>query len=285
MRTRKRGTIGLLAVGAAVAVSVSAICISLGSGVVTSAASSHATVNRAEAKAVFTKELKAMLATARIARVKNQTAAEAFNWSGYADTSKTDGAFTQVSGSFTVPSISCTSEDQIDAFWVGLDGYADSTVEQDGVDEQCFQGVAIYYSWYEMYPAGTTVEGSTVKPGDAISTSVSRSGKNYTLALTDSTTSGNSFSVTAKCKTTVCLDTSAEWIAERPAYETTGIVPLAHYSSWTLTNAKVNTSDNIASFKDYEITMIDSTETYPLNTPSALNGANNSFSTSWNDSY
>ena len=114
--------------------------------------------------------------------------------------------------------MTCTAEDRITSDWVGLDGFSSSTVEQDGTVSQCFEDQAVYYTWYEMYPAGTIAVGTTVAPGDKISASVSRSGSAYTLALTDSTHSANSFSKHATCATTTCLDTSAEWIAERPAY-------------------------------------------------------------------
>ncbi len=61
------------------------------------------------------------------------------------------------------------------------------------------------------------------RPGDRISASVEvtpgGSGENnYTLALTDNTTPGNNFSVTQPCATDTCLDSSAEWIIERPAF-------------------------------------------------------------------
>lgn len=140
-----------------------------------------------------------------------------------------------MSGSWTVPAVTCTREDRITSDWVGLDGLTSSTVEQDGTVSQCFEDKAVYYSWYEMYPAGTIEVGSTVAAGDKISASVSRSSANYTLALTDSTNAANSFSEAASCATTTCLDTSAEWIAERPSYSI-GIVPEAQFSRVTFTS-------------------------------------------------
>jgi len=110
-----------------------------------------------------------------------------YNWAGYANVSTTAGAFTKVSGAWGVPAVTCTSEDRITSEWVGLDGFSTDTVEQDGTSSQCFEGVALYYSWYEMYPAGTVEVGTTVAPGDSISASVTRSGTSYTLKLTDST--------------------------------------------------------------------------------------------------
>ena len=80
--------------------------------------------------------------------------AESTNWSGYAGTT---GTYTSVSASWTQPKGTCTSGDQYAAFWVGLDGYSSSTVEQTGSEVDCVGRTAEYYAWYEMYP-GASVE-------------------------------------------------------------------------------------------------------------------------------
>src|ERR1017187_4490703 len=186
----------------------------------------------AEAQAAFIKDLRkpdvAMFPHGRpgVHAGSNASSLSSFNWAGYGDSSATHGEFTKVSGAWKVPAVTCTSEDRITAEWVGLDGLTSSTVEQDGTSSQCFQGKAIYYSWYEMYPAGSIAVGTTVAAGDNISASVARSGASYTLKLTDSTHTANSFSKAGSCATSTCVDTSAEWIVERPAYSI-GIVPEA----------------------------------------------------------
>jgi hypothetical protein len=216
------------------------------------------------------------------------TAESTYNWSGYADESSTDGTFTKVSGSWTVPTVTCTAEDTINSVWVGLDGATSSTVEQDGTLQWCFEDKATYYTWYEMYPAGTVSVGTTVKPGDKISASVSRSSTSYTLKVTDSTTSGNNVSETATCAATTCLDTSAEWISERSAFSI-GIAPLADYKTWSLSSASETASGKTGSISGYatsdEITMVDATDSYDLATVSALNSKGNGFSTTWKNSY
>ena len=82
---------------------------------------------------------------------------------------------------------------------------------------------------------GTIEVGTTLKPGDKISASVTRTGTSYALKLTDSTTSGNNISVTKTCALATCKDTSAEWISERPSFSI-GIVPQAHYNAFKLTS-------------------------------------------------
>jgi hypothetical protein len=221
--------------------------------------------------------------------LRASTAASSYNWAGYADVSATHGTFTKVSGSWHVPAVSCTSEDRITSEWVGLDGFTSSTVEQDGTSSQCFEGTALYYSWYEMYPAGTVEVGTTVAGGDSITASVTRSGSSYTLSLTDSTHSANSFTKTGTCSTSTCLDTSAEWVTERPAYGTTGIVPEAQFSTVSFTSGSVTANGKTTTISGYpgttyDIACIDSTGSYDIVTTSGLTGGN-AFTNSWKNSY
>jgi len=145
---------------------------------------------------------------------------ESGNWSGYVALPKSGGSqtFTNVSAQYTVPSVNCNETGSSDAFayhWIGLDGWNDSTVEQDGVADFCVGGDPEYDAWYEMYPAPFSVD-FAVSPGDAITSSVTynTSTKYYTLKLTDQTT-GSSFSVAKQCGTAgTCDNSSAEVITE-----------------------------------------------------------------------
>jgi hypothetical protein len=213
--------------------------------------------------------------------IRETTDAGSYNWAGYADVTSTAGTYTKVSGSWSVPAVTCTPEDRITSEWVGLDGWSDDTVEQDGTSSQCFQGVALYYSWYEMYPAGTVEVGTSVAAGDSISASVVRTGTSYALDLTDSTHTANSFNETASCAASTCLDESAEFIAERPAYGSTGIVPEAQFSTVHFSNLSV-TPLNVSDI--YDITCVDSTDTYDIVSTSGVTGGN-SFTNTWQDSY
>jgi Peptidase A4 family len=133
------------------------------------------------------------------------------NWGGYAATGNT---FNSVSATYSVPSVNCRKTTNAFAYqWVGLDGYADSTVEQDGVAGYCVSGSPTYFAWSEMYPAAVRVQ-FYLNPGDAVRSSVkyNTSTHVFTLALTD-VTSGQSFSQTATCAST-CHRSSAEVITE-----------------------------------------------------------------------
>jgi hypothetical protein len=211
--------------------------------------------------------------------VKGLSQVESTNWSGYADTGS---GFSTVTGSWTEPTATCSGRtESLAAFWVGIDGYSSDSVEQDGTLVECYRGTAYYYTWWEMYPTNDIqVVGETLKAGDAISASVVRSGSSYTLKVTDSTHTANSFTTTQTCSS--CANSSAEWIAEAPS-GSSGVYPLADFSSWSASNASVTegtTSGVISSFTDDEITMVDNSgATKAL--PSALNSSGNGFSVSW----
>jgi hypothetical protein len=292
----------LLVVGSAAALggalAVSAVTVSSAVTPAAHPAAVHAHLTAtflSKARAALVKDLNRNHGTAwfvhgrpRVADIANSTATTSYNWAGYADVSSTNGTFTKVSGAWTVPSVTCTKEDRITSDWVGLDGFSSSTVEQDGTVSQCFEDTAVYYTWYEMYPAGTVAVGTSVAPGDKITASVTRSGSSYTLAVTDSTDTVNSFSHKATCATTTCLATSAEWIAERPAYSI-GIAPEAQFSSVPFSASSetaAGKTSTISGFSgtNYHMTTIDATGTYDIAAVSGLTGGN-AFNASWKNSY
>jgi peptidase A4-like protein len=210
--------------------------------------------------------------------ISGLTQVQSTNWSGYADTGS---GFSKATGSWSEPSVSCTSTTSYAAFWVGIDGFSSGSVEQDGTLAECSGGRAFYFSWWEMFPSNAIqVVGQSVSPGDAISASVVRSSTSYTLRLTDSTHPANSFSTTQSCSS--CANSSAEWIAEAPS-SSSGVLPLADFHTWTESGATVtagSTSGVISTFPDDEITMIDSSGLVKAQ-PGALNSSGNGFSVTW----
>lgn len=219
--------------------------------------------------------------------VDGLTQLESGNWSGYANDDSHGNTYRQVSGVWTEPAISCpTDELQLAAFWVGIDGFTSDSVEQDGTLAECYEGSAYYYTWWEMYPSNDIqTVGETVRPGDKIVASVIKQGTSYRLRVTDYRTSGNNIDTTQTCGSTTCVDSSAEWIGEAPS-GSRGELPLAHFTTWSLTGASVSSggkTGGIKSFPDDEITM--EGDAYPLATPGSLNRAGTSFQDHWDNSY
>jgi hypothetical protein len=215
-----------------------------------------------------------------VSRVSGLSQVESSNWSGYADTGS---SFSKATGSWTEPGASCSRSTTYAAFWVGIDGYSSDSVEQDGTFIECYDRTAYQYSWWEMYPTNDIqVVGESVAAGDSISASVVRSGDNYTLSVTDSTHTANSFSTTQSCSD--CANSSAEWIAEAPCCTSSGgILPLADFGTWSENGATVtegSSSGVISSFTDDEITMVDGSGLVEAQ-PGPLNSSGNGFSVTW----
>jgi len=274
----------------AAAIPVIAMTIGLGTaaGASTASAAPSASVSRAaQASAAAQAAIKQFMAghhtdqhVGSTKKIDGLTQVQSTNWSGYADTGS---GFSKVSSSWTEPTPSCsgTSGDLLAAFWVGIDGYSSNSVEQDGTMIECYYGTAYQYSWWEMYPLNAVqIVGETVASGDHIAASVVRSGSSYTLKVTDSTHTANSFTVTENGSGDA--NSSAEWIAEAPS-GSSGVYPLAHFSVWTAGSDSVtagSTTGTISSFPDDEITMVDGSGNVEAQ-PGPLNSSGNSFSVTW----
>jgi hypothetical protein len=219
---------------------------------------------------------------------RNAAQAASFNWSGYVD-SATPGTFSAVSASWREPATRCTAEQRLTAFWIGLDGWNDPTVEQEGTLAYCFEGQPSYYTLWEMFPNNIVVVGSSVQPGDLITASVAMTdGTSYKLSLTDVNHPANSFSTTQTCLPAgTCPDSSVEWIAERPDTDI-GISPLSDFD-WNPVHVSQTSGGVTGSISSgpgaTEVTMVDVTGSYPLDNVSRLSRSGDSFNANWLNSY
>ena len=203
------------------------------------------------------------------------------NWSAYAVTGSN---VTFVQGSWIVPTVTGSRfATAYSSFWVGIDGFSSSTVEQTGTDSDVQRGRSVYYAWYEFYPseAMQQISGFTIKPGDVISASVTYSSGVFTLLIADENT-GASYSKTGTVSG--ATETSAEWIAEAPS-SYFGVLPLANFGTVNFANCYttvVGTTGSIGSFGSaavQEITMVSRRGAVKA-LPSALSGGT-SFSVVW----
>ena len=106
-------------------------------------------------------------------------------WGGYVAQGSN---FQSITGSWTMPQVTCNSSNDLFAPWVGIDGYGSQTVEQTGVQVDCSSGSPVLSAWYEMYPAAPVYWNDPVATGDSMTGSVTTDGSGtYTLTLTDNT--------------------------------------------------------------------------------------------------
>jgi Peptidase A4 family len=223
--------------------------------------------------------------------IGNVTVEDSTNWSGYA---VTGSSFTSSKASWIVPTATCSkTPNTYAAFWVGLDGWTSSTVEQTGTDSDCDGSSPSYYAWYEFYPNPSYLISSVpVSPGNKMSASVTYSGSEFTITITNETT-GKSYSKSSKVSG--AKRSSAEWIAEAPCCTNSGgILPLADfgtvdfgqdYTDVTSTNYATDSSVTgpISDFGSnvYESIMVNGKTGADEAVPSGLSTDGSSFTVKW----
>lgn len=209
------------------------------------------------------------------------------NWAGYAVTGAA-GSVSDVKGSWTVPALTCSTKTSYAAFWDGIDGFNDNTVEQTGVLAECYHGKAYYYTWYEFYPNNPVYVTNTVpvRAGDDVFAEVSYSSSTakFAVTITDQTT-GKTF--TTSQTDSSAKRSSAEWIAEAPS-SGGQILPLANFGTAYFGSgyATVNGATGaIGSFGTavFELIMVTMNLTVKAQ-PSALTSDGTSFTVTWKHS-
>jgi Peptidase A4 family len=158
------------------------------------------------------------------------------SWSGYAVTGH--GPYTSVSANWVQPAVDCArTPTGYSAFWVGLDGYTSSTVEQTGTEADCSSGSPVHYAWYEMYPAPPVNYDNPVAAGDVMSASVTYRGDGVFRLTLSNTTRG--WTRTVSPRLPQAARGSAEVVAEAPS-GTGGVLPLADFRSVVFSGATLD---------------------------------------------
>ena len=158
---------------------------------------------------------------------------------------------------------------------MGLDGYSSSSVEQTGTDADCSRAKPVYYGWYEMYPAYPVNFSNTVRPGDAMSASVTFSGSStYTLVLRDTT---QGWTQTIVKSQTGLARSSAEVITEAPS-SSRGVLPLADFGTVSYSTSSAN-GTSLGSQSPVEIIMVNTSGADKDSTSSISGGG--AFSNTW----
>lgn len=252
-----------------------------------------------ELEAVFTNSAGSTTTNAATLTVDTGPEASA-NWSGYVATDPC-AEFDSVSGSWTVPPVACSSGNEYSSEWVGIDGDTSQTVEQDGTESDCEDGVPTYDAWYEMFgdqsvDGGDEVPLSTalypVSPGDEINASVSESNGTWTLALSDPTDPIRSWTFSIRVDFASASQSSAEWIVERPeiCYSSSPssceLTALADFGDVTFSNAQAATSSgtpsSIPAFSSTELNMENNADSMLLDESGSLDPSGEDFTVTWN---
>jgi hypothetical protein len=194
------------------------------------------------------------------------------NWSGYVTPVKAGVSYRATSTTFTVPaSIACTSTDTASSFWAGLDGYSDSTVEQDGVEADCTGGSLALYAWVETFPApeeeiisNDTQAPAPVQPGDIFVTTVTEdSPSEYTFSMDDETQGWSVDAGMAMPTGYTGEDQTSEVITEATTECTSAsasscaVMPLTNFGKVTYTSASYNSGTAYTSSNTTPIELVE----------------------------
>lgn len=207
-----------------------------------------------------------------------------YNWSGYA--AQTAKPFTEVESTYVQPKVTCPVTSAYTVFWVGFDGFSNSTVEQDGTLANCAgTSTPKYQAWWEMYPTYDIQPTFTVAPGDTIKAVVTYQSNGDYVMTVDDVTSGKHVTKTKTCaKGLTCARNSAEWIVERPGYGGENYTPLADWGKMAVSGdqaAAGGALSPVTSFSYTPIDMVNKKDTYYLALVGSLNAAGRSFPDTW----
>ncbi len=131
------------------------------------------------------------------------------NWSGY---TLANARYTAVGGTFTVPSAHYLAGSSV-CEWVGIDGWADSSLLQAGVDEiPGTGGHVVFQPWWEVLPAPQIpVFSVEVQAGDTVRVTIGQMGRGkWGITLSD-VTNGETFETRQNYDGPA---SSAEWVVE-----------------------------------------------------------------------
>jgi hypothetical protein len=203
------------------------------SGTPTGQGSSSFRVQAVDATAPTPLAAAASLSIAVFPPAGTPTTIHSSNWSGYVEI---NGPFTEVTGTFSAPSLTAgTPSGDLMSAWAGVgggDGGGDNSLIQAGFNESPDPGSASGFTiqpWWEILPdAETFIGGVQIEPGDDITVSIGQiSGTDWGITLTDDT-NGESFT---SDQTYSGPASTAEWIVEALT-ENQKVTTLAPYSPY-----------------------------------------------------
>jgi hypothetical protein len=200
---------------------------------------------------------------------------ESQNWAGYA---ATEGSYTGVSATWTVPDIGLASPAGIDAAWVGIGGMRSRDLIQAGTQRTVLDnGATQQEAWVELLPRASETVPLRVGPGNTIRVAIDQQGPETWLIAFTNISSGQTYQVTKHYASSL---SSAEWIEEAPSAGRQRVLPLDNFGTVRFSQASVirdTEALNISQSGAHAITMITPNGLH-LVEPSALGVDGDSFS-------
>jgi ketosteroid isomerase-like protein len=198
------------------------------------------------------------------------------NWSGYA---ATNGKYTSVTGTWSIPQVSSNGAPGVGASWVGIGGVNSRDLIQAGTQEtDGGSGRVQYGAWVETLPQVSEPVPFAVRPGDSVTVTIAEQSTNtWSIDFTNNTT-GRTYHTTKRYTST---HSSAEWVVEAPS-SGSGVLPLDNFGNVSFTNAAATQNGqtvNLSQAKAQPITMLGSGG-QKLAVPTGIGSDGGSFSVS-----
>jgi hypothetical protein len=183
------------------------------------------------------------------------------NWAGYvtvSDTQNPEPIVTEVSASWTVPSVTLSQGATYSAVWIGIGGFSgsDHTLIQAGTMQDCVRGRTSYSAWYELLPNYVITINLSIRAGDQVNASIlliDSSLNRWLISIADLTT-GQQYQ---KYVVYDSSQLSAEWIVERPMVGGR-IANLADFGNVTFASCQTTlgaTAGTISDFSNITVAM------------------------------
>jgi Peptidase A4 family len=176
------------------------------------------------------------------------------NWAGYA---ASNGTYTAVSGTWSVPSISAAGALGVGATWIGIGGTSTRDLIQTGTQEVSAGGGSVRYNaWIETLPDSSRTVNLVVSPGDSVTVSITEQSKDQWLVVLKNNTTGQSYQETVQYTSS---HSSVEWIVEAPS-SSRQLLPLDNFGTIVFTNGSATVDGKtvtIAGSKASPISMVD----------------------------
>lgn len=163
------------------------------------------------------------------------------NWAGYVATA---GNYTEISGSWNVPSVSASNaaNTSADATWVGIGGVSTTDLIQAGTQAIIQNGQIQYQPWYEILPNAAINVPLSIKAGDSISIAISETSTNQWQIIFKNNTTGQSYTQDVNYTST---HSSAEWIEEMPMEFSSGrLLSLDNFGTIFISNGQTVQNGN-----------------------------------------